>query len=90
MSRDNKARLFLKTASQPVELVLNEKELKKRSKELWKFIENHPGLQLKYFCTQVGYDRGNFTRHRDAKKVLSQTWLLRFEDVLSGYGFKNN
>lgn len=83
----SEAKLFIRTPPKPVLRKLQEENLEKRSKLVWRFIEKRDLLTVNRLAQKVGYDKGNFCKLFRGKKKMKQALLLKVEKELRPYGF---
>lgn len=84
--KSEEAKLFIKTPPEPQEVKLQKATRERRSLNIWKFLETHPGIRITYLATEVKYDQRNLDKYKQGKKTLPQHLLLKLESVLVKYG----
>lgn len=80
--------LTIETVAEPVLYKMKAKTRERKSAAIWKYLDDHPGLNVSWLAKQVGWDRSNFNKYRIRKAKLSQPDIILIEDTLVMYGLK--
>lgn len=84
--KKEKAKLFIQTPPEPVEVKIHKEVRKRRSEKIWRFLDKRPLIKVGPLAEAAGYSPQNFDKYKRAKETLPQHLLLKVEAILVNYG----